>query len=263
MDLRFLADVQPEQVAATWNVSGDCGMITPEGRFHALNAGNCSVAASATGTDGQKISGEAEITVLAGLVNTGVSNVVDLAESLNLPADEFTQCYNGESVDAVNSSINEGSTVFGINGTPGNVLLDRETGAYKRVFGASPVDTFENALAGLWSSGGSLPTITASKVEEVLTGAHFYGNPEARTVIIVYADLLCPYCKRHYNDQTIETIAANHPGEVAMVFKNFPLTIHPTASLGARGLYCAGKIGGDDIYYSYLAQAIQAYGFTD
>jgi protein-disulfide isomerase len=93
---------------------------------------------------------------------------------------------------------------------------------------------------------------------------HYYGDANAKIVLLEYSDLLCPFCQRHYNDQTLETVVANHPSEVALVFKNFPLpSLHPTAPLGAKGLYCAGKLGGDEAYYNYIAAAINASNFTD
>jgi protein-disulfide isomerase len=259
MSFRFVADVQPEQ-AVTWKGSGDCGTATPDGRFQALNAGICSITASAIGSNGSEMSAEAEITVLAGAVNTGLVSAAVLAQSINLPANNFALCYSDEAEEAINTDMNKGSGIFGVDGTPTNVLLNRETGAYKTVHGASPADTFESALAEVLT-GSQLPALSADTISEILADAKYYGNPEASIVFIVYCDLLCPFCRGQYSDETVETIVANHPGEVTMVFKNYPF--HPTASLGAKGLYCAGEIGGDDAYYSYLAQAIQADGFAD
>jgi len=145
---------------------------------------------------------------------------------------------------------------------PGNVLLNRKTGAYRVVSGAYAIDRFESDLAALMA-GNSFSTINAATIEKILTDVHYYGNPDAEIIVLVYSDLLCPFCKRHHSDKTVETLTANHPAGVAMVFKNFPLDMHPTAELAAAGLYCAGKLGGDDAYYSFLAHAIKASSFTD
>ena len=107
-------------------------------------------------------------------------------------------------------------------------------------------------------------TISQDQISQVLTDAHFYGNADARIVILSYSDLLCPYCQRHYNDQTLETVVASHPDDVAMVFKNYPIEgLHPTAPLGAKGLYCAGKVGGTEAYYGFLPKAMAVSNFTD
>ena len=72
------------------------------------------------------------ITIAAGL---GVDEV-----ALKTCADE------GRYVQAVNDMMSQGSQLFEVNGTPGNVIIDRETGNYRLVSGAYPVDEFVNAI---------------------------------------------------------------------------------------------------------------------
>jgi protein-disulfide isomerase len=123
-------------------------------------------------------------------------------------------------------------------------------------------------MLGQPSGDSGLPepvgSLDAGTIETLLSDAYYFGNKDAKIVILEYSDLLCPYCKRHYTDQTIEQVVAAHPDEVALIFKNYPIaSLHPSAPLGARGLYCAGKVGGDELYYNFLAQAIAADDFTD
>ena len=47
---------------------------------------------------------------------------------------------------AVNDMMNQWNELFGVNWTPGNVIIDRETGNYRLVSGAYPVDEFVNAI---------------------------------------------------------------------------------------------------------------------
>jgi predicted DsbA family dithiol-disulfide isomerase len=42
--------------------------------------------------------------------------------------------------------MNQASSIFGVNGTPGNVIIDRENGNYIVVSGAYPVEDFVNAI---------------------------------------------------------------------------------------------------------------------
>jgi hypothetical protein len=42
--------------------------------------------------------------------------------------------------------MNQGNELFGVNGTPGNVIIDRETGNYVLVSGAYPLDAFIEAV---------------------------------------------------------------------------------------------------------------------
>jgi protein-disulfide isomerase len=119
---------------------------------------------------------------------------------------------------------------------------------------------------GIDTSGAPAATSTldADTISTLLTDAHYFGNKDAKIIVLEYSDLLCPYCKRHYTDQTVEQVVAAHPDEVALVFKNYPIpSLHPNAPLGAKGLYCAGKLGGDEAYYAFLPKAIATDDFTD
>lgn len=123
-------------------------------------------------------------------------------------------------------------------------------------------DTTANAATDT-NTDANWSTLDQSTISKLLDGAYYHGKKDAKIVILEYSDLLCPYCKRHYSDQTIETVVKND-SNVALVFKNMPLEqLHPTAPKGAQGLYCAGKLGGEDKYYSYLAEAFKAEEFTD
>jgi hypothetical protein len=42
--------------------------------------------------------------------------------------------------------MNQGSELFWVSGTPGNVIIDRETGNYKLISGAYPVENFVEAI---------------------------------------------------------------------------------------------------------------------
>lgn len=56
---------------------------------------------------------------------------------------------NWDSKALVAEKFNLGQTLFGITGTPGNVLLNTETGEYEVVSGAYPAATFETTIAKL------------------------------------------------------------------------------------------------------------------
>lgn len=94
--------------------------------------------------------------------------------------------------------------------------------------------------------------------------AFVYGNKNARITIVEYSDLLCPFCKRHYNDQTLEKVVAAYPNDVQMIFKQFPIPqLHPMAPLWAQATWCAGKLGGSEKFYAYLAKAFALSDFTE
>lgn len=111
------------------------------------------------------------------------------------------------------------------------------------------------------------PTATAgdaAKFAAIQQDGYIKGNKNARITIIEYSDMLCPFCKRHYNAQTIENLIKKYPDDVNMIFRQMPLPqLHPTAPIWAQGAVCVGQLAGADKYYAYLAVAFQAPEFTE
>lgn len=167
----------------------------------------------------------------------------------------------------------EAASLFDLQGTPGNVVLNVKTGKFQAVGGAYPQSTFEEVITALktdktdasldaFAQVGKSGTLTADQITAVLSGTYRHGKDDATIVIVEYSDLLCPYCQRHYNDKTLENIVAAQ-ADVAMVFKNNPIAqLHPTAPIGARGAECAGKLGGSAAFYQYIGEAFQYQTFT-
>lgn len=107
-------------------------------------------------------------------------------------------------------------------------------------------------------------TLDKAKISEILKGAPVQGSANAKIVLIEYSDLICPFCKRHYESQTLEKVVAKYPKDVALVFKNMPLVqLHPTAFKGAEGMACANKLWGSEKAFAYLAEGFKAEEFTD
>ena len=83
---------------------------------------------------------------------------------------------------------------------------------------------------------GSLPS-------GVDTDGNFYlGDPKATVKLLEYSDFQCPYCSRHALEtgpQIDQTYVAT--GKILLVFRNFPLDIHPNALPAAKAALCAGQ----------------------
>jgi len=76
-----------------------------------------------------------------------MDNLISIAAGLGVDEAGLKTCVDeGRYVQAVNDMMNQGSQLFGVNGTPGNVIIDRETGNYRLVSGAYPVDEFVKAI---------------------------------------------------------------------------------------------------------------------
>lgn len=163
----------------------------------------------------------------------------------------------------------EAASLFELSGTPGNAVINVKNGNFKAIGGAYPQSAFEIVIADL-KAGKELATddmgkagkLTNDQITALLKNAHFKGDSKAEIVIVEYSDLLCPFCKRHYNDKTLENIV-DADKNVALVFKNMPITgLHPNAPLGAKGVKCAGDLGGAEKFYAYLDKAFAANDFN-
>ena len=76
-----------------------------------------------------------------------MDGLISIAAGLGVDQSALQTCVDEwRYVQAVNDMMNQGNQLFGVNGTPGNVIIDRETGNYRLVSGAYPVDEFVNAI---------------------------------------------------------------------------------------------------------------------
>jgi protein-disulfide isomerase len=77
------------------------------------------------------------------------------------------------------------------------------------------------------------------------------GDVTAPILLIEYADLECPACK--YYSPLVKEAFDHYKGEMAVVFRQFPLTsLHSKAPKEAEAAECAGELGGTDAYYKFI-----------
>jgi protein-disulfide isomerase len=67
------------------------------------------------------------------------------------------------------------------------------------------------------------------------------GPEKALITVVEFTDLQCPYCSQIA--PVLDTLARNHPQEVRVVFKHFPLSFHPMAKPAAAAAIAAGNQG--------------------
>jgi protein-disulfide isomerase len=67
------------------------------------------------------------------------------------------------------------------------------------------------------------------------------GSEKAPVQIIEYADYQCPYCQKVAPDLT--RLREQFGDQVSLVYKDFPLPMHPLAARAAEGARCAGVQG--------------------
>lgn len=67
------------------------------------------------------------------------------------------------------------------------------------------------------------------------------GFSGAPVTVVEFSDFQCPYCKKAWQD--LQDIRKEHPNAVAVVFRNFPLSIHKFAEGAAVAAECAARQG--------------------
>lgn len=196
------------------------------------------------------------------------------AEQGNLDEEDTADELNIDTKAALNdptwdTNSAEADSLFGLRGTPGNAVINVKNGNFKAVGGAYPQSAFEAVIADLKAGKelvnddmGNAGKLTKEQIAGLLENVYYNGDQNADIVIVEYSDLLCPFCQRHYNDKTLENIVASD-NSVALVFKNMPIAgLHPNAPLGAKGVECAGKLGGSEKFYAYLDKAFAQSNFN-
>lgn len=68
-------------------------------------------------------------------------------------------------------------------------------------------------------------------------------NKSAKATIIYFSDVECPFCQRHSNNKTLDTVLAKYGDKVSIAYAHFPLGFHPLAQKAGEAIECAKKIG--------------------
>lgn len=114
------------------------------------------------------------------------------------------------------------------------------------------------AIAGAIYFGGggkkAFPTSAAQPsgtVDPVVSTDHILGNPNAKIVIVEYSDTECPFCKSFH--PTMQRIMSEYgtSGNVAWVYRHFPIPKHTKAPKEAEATECANKLGGNTKFWEY------------
>lgn len=117
------------------------------------------------------------------------------------------------------------------------------------------------ALASMWATTDTAAntntqqpatsnTLTTQQISSLLDNAAIDGNKDSDILVIEYSDFECPFCQKHFENGTIESLIKNN--KVGSIFKQFPLNFHPLAQKAAEGNLCVREALGDEKYFEYI-----------
>jgi protein-disulfide isomerase len=86
--------------------------------------------------------------------------------------------------------------------------------------------------------------------DTLLTPGHRIGSATAPVVFLEFGDFECPICRQFA--PVLQASIRAHPGEVALVFRHWPLSYHPHAFPAALAAECAGAQGKFAAYHDAL-----------
>lgn len=100
------------------------------------------------------------------------------------------------------------------------------------------------------------PTANASikdAIQKIKEDAYIDGDKNARYTLLEYSDFECPYCKRHFQNGTVEALLAKYPTKINHIFRQYPLTsIHPYAEMAAEATECAVSLKNESVFYPMI-----------
>jgi protein-disulfide isomerase len=110
----------------------------------------------------------------------------------------------------------------------------------------------------------STPTDIAPRTQEdwskYATGEHVFGPASAPVTIVEFADFQCPFCRRL--KASLDSLRAEHPADVKIIFRQFPLPNHEFATRAARASECAGEQGRFEAMHDALYQNQDSIGLA-
>lgn len=104
------------------------------------------------------------------------------------------------------------------------------------------------------------PVVVEDWQQYAATGS-ILGSPDAPLRVIEFSDFQCPFCAR--TTEGVHRLVEKYPGQVAVVYRHYPLEIHPHAFAAALAVECAGEQGRFRAYHDALFAGQDSIGKRD
>ncbi len=81
----------------------------------------------------------------------------------------------------------------------------------------------------------------APAVQIPVAGSPVLGDSTAKVTMVEFSDFQCPYCAQAVSE--IDAVLKAYPSQIKLIFKQFPLEMHPQAEFAAKAALAAQKQG--------------------
>jgi protein-disulfide isomerase len=85
------------------------------------------------------------------------------------------------------------------------------------------------------------PKLLEAPVTIAVDGAPVKGPADARITLVEFSDFECPFCSAA--EKQVDIVMAAYPKDVKLIYKQFPLSMHPHAQMAAEASLAAGNQG--------------------
>lgn len=103
---------------------------------------------------------------------------------------------------------------------------------------------------GIAQMPGPVRTLSQSDWNTLLASGHHVGPKSAPVTIVEFSDFLCTHCKEF--NEALDLYRKDNPGQIQIVYHNFPLPQHAYSKKLAASAECVAKMGNYERYYSLL-----------
>ncbi len=179
--------------------------------------------------------------------NADEAGLQTIAGQIGLNIQKYKDCLkSGRAIKVIQADLAEGRAK-GIQGTPTSFVNGVE------VSGAYPFEKFQQMIDSFLKTGAApagmtppknpaVPAAPAVKAEfNDLKGRPAIGPENAPVTLVEFSDFHCPFCQRM--NTTLKQVTESYPGKVRLVWRHYPLPMHPGAERTHQATECAHEQG--------------------